>query len=625
MRQGSSRSRQLVRKSQARVSAFLRVLLCFALNFVATVLPGPENLSDSVWVANGLLLSYLLLVPRKRWIRYAVAGFAGQFAGGWLVSPGAWIINGVLSTLNLAEVVLAAHLLRGRTVQLPCFTQRPYLLRFLGYGVLLAPLSVGVVFAFIANLWAHYDFWRVLRDWFLTDALGIAITVPSVTAIFRARLRDVHCGWHNLALIGGLTIMLPILFLQTHIPAMALIFPSLVVIELRMGLGWASLATMVVAAVGSLVRLHSSEAAQVAFPLGTVSPALRLQLLIASVMFTLYSISVVVDSLRATQKKLQEVAFLHELVTRNSRDFIILADFKGNRNYVSASASKFGGWTSQQLLDISSLDLVHPEDQPKAASLVAQMQSGLDGGLLECRVRDKAGNYQWVEASLRTIRDPATGLPTGVLNMVRDISARKHAEQALQAAYRAVEEMAVIDALTGLANRRRFDQSFSVEWRRAMREREPLSLILIDVDLFKSFNDTYGHVRGDSALKQVAESAMDVVTRPGDLVARFGGEEFAIILPNTDHRGALKIAEDIRVSLVMRNLPHAGSPVGVVSISSGCATIIPRPGQRSVDLLEIADCALYRAKHMGRNTVCGSTDQALIPDRSLISTANESP
>jgi diguanylate cyclase (GGDEF)-like protein/PAS domain S-box-containing protein len=614
------------RSAPRRLRPSVRVGLCFLFGLIATVLPGPENLSDSVWVANGLLLSYLLLTPRTRWPAYLIAGFVAQCAGGLIVSSAGWQIVLSLAALNLAEIALAAYLLRGRTGQLPCFTSLSYLARFVGWAVVAAPLAIGCVFGILAHLWVHLAFWPVLRDWFLTDALGMAVTVPAITAVFRARLRDTPGGWRSFLPIVLLIASLPVLFHQSQLPAMALIFPLLVLIQLRIGLGWASLATLVVAATGSMLAAHAGHPVQVAVPIGSVGPSLRIQLFVASAMFTLYSISVVVDSLRATQKKLQEIAYLHDLVTRNSRDVIILADFKGRRSYVSDSASDYLGWSPEQILQHKSLDLIHPDDQPKAAELVRKMTAGLDGGLLECRAVDKLGNYIWVEAGLRTIHDPVTGAPTGILNMVRDISARKRAEEALQAAYRAVEELAVIDPLTGLANRRRFDECISTEWRRGMREREPLSLILIDVDLFKSYNDTYGHIRGDSCLKQVAESAMDVVTRPGDLVARFGGEEFAIILPNTDHRGAIKIANDVRESLLRRNLVHAGSPHGVVSISSGCATIVPHSGQRFTELLEIADCALYRAKHLGRNRVCGSTDQVRIPElRSGVCPSRDKP
>jgi len=130
----------------------------------------------------------------------------------------------------------------------------------------------------------------------------------------------------------------------------------------------------------------------------------------------------------------------------------------------------------------------------------------------------------------------------------------------------------------------------------------------MDVDHFKLFNDAYGHVRGDGCLKQIAEACMDVVSRPGDLVARFGGEEFVVILPNTKNEGAVKVAQEICDGVSFRGLPHSGSATGVVTISLGCATFIPKFGKHTHDLIESADRALYRAKELGRNRVCNAND-----------------
>jgi diguanylate cyclase (GGDEF)-like protein len=127
---------------------------------------------------------------------------------------------------------------------------------------------------------------------------------------------------------------------------------------------------------------------------------------------------------------------------------------------------------------------------------------------------------------------------------------------------------------------------------------------MLDVDLFKSYNDTYGHQRGDSCLKQIAESCLDVVSRPGDLVARFGGEEFVVVLPNTDSQGAMYVANEICAALRGRRLPHTGSPFGIITISIGCATLVPQADRHAPDLIAIADQVLYSAKHNGRNQVC---------------------
>ena len=186
----------------------------------------------------------------------------------------------------------------------------------------------------------------------------------------------------------------------------------------------------------------------------------------------------------------------------------------------------------------------------------------------------------------------------------RDISRHKLNEQRLQDAYHAVETLAITDALTGLANRRRFDQYLAAEWRRGLRDNYPLSLLLIDADLFKSYNDQYGHLNGDACLQQIAEVAQLTATRSVDLVARFGGEEFAVILPKTPVDGAVDVAKTISENLRARKIPHAGSPTGIMTLSIGCATVSPQAGANPAWLIELADQALYRAKRSGRNQVC---------------------
>lgn len=188
----------------------------------------------------------------------------------------------------------------------------------------------------------------------------------------------------------------------------------------------------------------------------------------------------------------------------------------------------------------------------------------------------------------------------------RDISQHKLAEQRLRDAYQAVETLAITDALTGLANRRRFDQYLAVEWRRGTRENQPLSLLLMDVDFFKLYNDYYGHLHGDTCLKQIAEVSQSAAARSSDLVARFGGEEFAVILPMTPQEGAITLANNILESLRERRLSHAGSPAGYLTLSIGCATITPQLGADSASLIELADQALYRAKDAGRNRLCSA-------------------
>ncbi len=180
----------------------------------------------------------------------------------------------------------------------------------------------------------------------------------------------------------------------------------------------------------------------------------------------------------------------------------------------------------------------------------------------------------------------------------------------LEEAQVALEKLATRDGLTGLANRRCFDDTLSVEWRRTMREMAPLSLLMLDVDYFKRYNDAYGHQQGDACLQAVANAMMGELLRVSDLSTRYGGEEFAVILPNTALEGAMVVGKRICAAIARLDMPHSGSDVAKhVSVSIGVATFVPSPKTSPVQLIAVADAALYRAKHEGRNRVVAmSTD-----------------
>ncbi|MDY7001938.1 MAG: diguanylate cyclase, partial [Thermodesulfobacteriota bacterium] len=176
--------------------------------------------------------------------------------------------------------------------------------------------------------------------------------------------------------------------------------------------------------------------------------------------------------------------------------------------------------------------------------------------------------------------------------------------QRLEEANQRLEALSSLDGLTGIPNRRRFDEFIDLEWRRATREAESLSLIMIDIDFFKAFNDNYGHPNGDQCLKRVAKTLDASLKRPTDMVARYGGDEFVAVLPGTDRQGALFMAEDMRKRVEDLVIPHDCSPVADrVTVSVGTATIVP-PGDFSpIILMEIADRALYEVKRNGRNRI----------------------
>ena len=182
----------------------------------------------------------------------------------------------------------------------------------------------------------------------------------------------------------------------------------------------------------------------------------------------------------------------------------------------------------------------------------------------------------------------------------RKLAAR---EEELKIANQHLEELASLDGLTGLANRRGFDRELDHAWHHADELREPLALIMIDIDHFKLFNDRYGHVQGDACLRAVGETLSLVALDKALIVARYGGEEFALLLPGLDIEHALALAEEARRSIGELLMTHAESPCGIVTISIGVESRVPEGGQSAACLVEAADRALYDAKRRGRNTV----------------------
>ena len=182
--------------------------------------------------------------------------------------------------------------------------------------------------------------------------------------------------------------------------------------------------------------------------------------------------------------------------------------------------------------------------------------------------------------------------------------ALRESQQQLLEANLELRKLTQSDGLTGLSNRRYLDEYLNAEWRRGMRAQTEVSFLMIDVDNFKPYNDTYGHVAGDEVLKQIASTVEGCLGRPGDLAARFGGEEFAVVLPGTSAGGTRLLAEKVRLEVEALRIPHAGSSSGqYVTISVGCATQVPSPDAPMTTLIEAADLALYRAKRDGKNRV----------------------
>lgn len=260
--------------------------------------------------------------------------------------------------------------------------------------------------------------------------------------------------------------------------------------------------------------------------------------------------------------------------------------------------------------------LAHPDDLPVLEGTLENAASGNEEAFgVELRMLTQGGQWRWIQVRGRPVERDGKGVVVRIVGTLSDISKYKQVELALQKANEELQRLAALDDLTQIANRRRFDDRLTQEWRRARRERKPLAVIICDIDFFKNYNDTYGHLKGDDALHDVAQAINNILKRPMDMVARYGGEEFAIILPNTNIKGAMRVANEVKDAVGALNIEHAASKVhSRITLSFGVAAVIPSAKTSSKVLIEAADQALYQAKKLGRNQVVKITRSALQSD-----------
>jgi diguanylate cyclase (GGDEF)-like protein/PAS domain S-box-containing protein len=310
--------------------------------------------------------------------------------------------------------------------------------------------------------------------------------------------------------------------------------------------------------------------------------------------------------------EIQESEEKYRSILNASPDDITITDLSGRIIMISPASKKMFGYDEdyEGFIDKHIIDFVTPEDAERARTNIVKMFHGGHPKPNEYLGLRRDRSTFNIEINSGLIHD-SNGKPVNMVFVVRDITERKLAEQKIQLLIEQLErerntaqQDSITDSLTGLANRRFFDEMLATEFYRLKRSGSNLSLIMLDVDFFKNFNDSKGHLAGDDCLRQIGNVLRSIVGRTTDVVARFGGEEFVVILPDTESKGAVRLAEQIRKAVIDLAIPHPNSTISkYVTVSIGVASVSADSVTSPEQIVVLVDEALYQAKNGGRNQI----------------------
>lgn len=301
--------------------------------------------------------------------------------------------------------------------------------------------------------------------------------------------------------------------------------------------------------------------------------------------------------------KLKETEERFRLIAEYSSDMITMHNESAEYIYISPAVKEIIHFEYPELLGKKMEVFIHPDD----VDLTKEMfEKALHEGVAEStyRYRTRIGEYVWIESTLKSVHFEEDGSKK-VIIVSRNITDRKLTEQKLKEANQLLNQLSYMDGLTGVANRRYFDETLEKEWFKSLSTKLPITLIMFDIDYFKKYNDTYGHLPGDFCLQSIAQAIKNQVTGNTEYTfCRYGGEEFAMILPSTRIETGMKTAKQIQGTIQLLKIPHISSDItDIVTLSIGVAAMVATDFEKPQALIQSADSALYLSKTKGRNTI----------------------
>ncbi|MEO6080449.1 MAG: diguanylate cyclase [Steroidobacteraceae bacterium] len=598
--------------------------------FILTVgfkaLTGSSSSTSSLWLASGFALGLLLTAPRSRWPLLLATGAVAEAAGAFYLGSNPAVVPWV-ALFNMLEVLLAAAVL-GKSIRTAAdLTSRGNFLRFLVSAVLLAPAVYVVVIAVFCFVIERPFTAASAQRLLIGHALGMSIMTPVVLALRNNELRRYlrPGNAESLLMLAIVAVTCGLVFFQNSVPLLFLIFLPMMRMAYRGGFVGTAIALLVVVTIGVVATAMGYG------PIATIQAdekfgALQLvvngyvvfQIFIAAMLASLFPMIVSIEEGRRAHQATEELQNRLRLLMDHSSDVIILTDLDDHRLYVSPAVREVVGVSPEEFMHRTWSDYVHEPDLAAVSAQIEDARRTRTSHVLVFRANHASGAVVWIEANMKYFRDRTFDLmqvekdsgiqrncgangDEGFVITMRDINARRRAELDLEAANAELATLVRKDSLTGLANRRCFDEQLQSAWNEGLAGGWPIAVLMIDVDHFKQFNDSYGHQRGDLCLRDVAVAILSGLFHPDDLAARYGGEEFAVILPRTTMDHAAQVAERIRRAVEDLQRPHVTAPLGTLTISVGVAAACPVGHGDQLAVVRAADEALYASKNEGRN------------------------
>lgn len=564
-----------------------------------TLVRAPGELSV-VWIGNGILTGWLLSRPTRRWPGYVLTGFAAGVVAHVLCGDTlAYAV--AIGACGLVEVLIVAGFVR-RLV--PDVGDPRSWLRLGGIATgstLLACAVSGLPAATIAIMAHGGSFVGELFSWYAAHVLGMVIFATTTVVVQREGLRLATLSGRRRGFLGSMVLLALVtaaVFLLEY-PLLFLAYPPLLQGAFRHGFAGLAVGVVLLAVISSVATAMGYGPLWALEGIDTAGRIALLQLYVASGCLMTIPVVLAMGERKRLTSRLRESEHRYRLLAEFSHDLVVRMRTDGERLYVSPSARDMLGWEPADMLG-SRWSLIHPDDRQYQAEAMASVIATGRARTDTYRVRHRDGHYIWVEAVTQPIPSPDREGGCEIISAARDVTGRVTAELALEESRRELERLARVDTLTGLANRRQFDERMSLALERLRRHGQPLALIYLDVDHFKGINDTHGHEVGDRVLCEFARRLQDNV-RAVDLPARLGGDEFVVVIEDADVPGAAVAIAHKLVEVMGRPVEVDGTSLNI-STSIGIAYAYGAIDAKT--LMSSADAALYSAKKTGRNRYC---------------------